>query len=108
MPRPKKPAETQRTKQLNCRVTEDEFATIQARTAQTKMTQSDYVRHMAVNGNLVIKENSTFPPELIYQLNRIGTNLNQLTRVANATGEIPPDLSATLKRINELLNKAID
>lgn len=26
----------------------------------------------------------------------VGNNLNQLTRVANATGEVPPELSATL------------
>ena len=42
------------------------------------------------------------------EINAIGVNLNQLTRVANASGLIPPGLDTVLDEINTLLNRMID
>jgi hypothetical protein len=44
----------------------------------------------------------------VRELNAIGVNLNQLTRVANATGYLPPSLEYLLADINGLLDKLMD
>lgn len=39
------------------------------------------------------------------QLNRIGVNLNQLTRIANATGQAPGELTAALSYLEIVLRR---
>ncbi|NKZ03145.1 plasmid mobilization protein [Actinomadura latina] len=39
------------------------------------------------------------------QLNRIGVNLNQLTRIANATGQAPRELTAALLYLESILHR---
>ncbi|MFA1546477.1 plasmid mobilization relaxosome protein MobC [Actinomadura chokoriensis] len=39
------------------------------------------------------------------QLNRIGVNLNQLTRIANATGQAPRELTAALLHLESVLRR---
>lgn len=48
----------------------------------------------------------TFVP-LVRELNALGVNLNQLARVANMTGHIPPDLDDLLDVINDALDRMI-
>lgn len=39
------------------------------------------------------------------QLNRIGVNINQLTRIANATGQVPCELPAALSYLENVLRR---
>ena len=62
----------------------EEWGKIRARAAEVRLPPSTYVRETALGYRLSGRINS----RAIYELGRIGNNLNQLTRVANATGRI--------------------
>ena len=66
---------------------------------------SDYLRLAALSDRFPDKAHAKLPPEvacmLAFELKRIGTNLNQLSHHANATGAMPDRvaLDATLNEI---------
>ena len=62
----------------------EEWAKIRARAAEVRLPPSTYVRQTALGYRLSGRINS----RAIYELGRIGNNLNQLSRVANTTGRI--------------------
>jgi hypothetical protein len=109
MARPKKEAPDTRPHVLSFRASDEERATIFARAAQVGVPYSDYARCMSLSGRInTVQAPARLSIEAITELNRIGVNLNQLTRIANATGEMPARLPSTLDRINALLDEAMD
>jgi hypothetical protein len=85
------------------RCTTAELAVIQQRAASVRMTESAYLRHMALHGRIVVKE-AKADVALIQELNRIGVNLNQMARAINATGGmIPPELAKTMATVETVL-----
>ena len=108
MARPKKDISEKLTRRLpHMRCTESEYASIQARAAQTGKSMSAYVREMALKGKIVIKE-SKADFDLIQELNRIGINLNQLTRKANIHDEFPEGLEDVFSSLQEVLDKLLN
>ncbi len=79
----------------------EEWDKIQARAAEVRLPPSTYIRQTALGYRLSGRINA----RAIYELGRIGNNLNQLTRVANATGLI--DQSKRLKTVLYELTEAI-
>ena len=79
-----------------------------------QMSLSDFVRHAALGRTAAPPsrvETPRFRPTylpLVREINAIGVNLNQLTRVANASGLIPPGLDTVLDEINVLLDRMMD
>jgi hypothetical protein len=61
----------------------------------------------ALRGRIVIREHTTLDHAAFDQLRRIGVNLNQLTRLANATGEIPPKLSVLFTELDAFLSREL-
>jgi len=55
---------------------------LEKRAASVGMAPSTFLREMALRGKIEISE-STLTPEFIYEVNMIGKNLNQLTRLGN-------------------------
>ncbi|MEZ4938757.1 MAG: plasmid mobilization relaxosome protein MobC [Crocinitomicaceae bacterium] len=107
MARPKKEHTEKLTKHLPAvRCSESEYASIQARAAQASMTVSEFVRQMALNGKVVIKE-SQADFELMDQLRRIGVNLNQLTRKAHVRGEFPEGLRDVYEQLQSVFDKLL-
>ena len=107
MARPQKPEREKRDTWFKVRVTPAERAAIQARAQAAHLTPSDYARRMLINGRVEVREAATLPFPAITELNRIGVNLNQMTRVANASGNIPAGLATLLERLNTLLDEAM-
>lgn len=76
-----------RSKSVLIRLTEEEYKTLEMNIAKTNLSKEGYLR-------LLIKENKPIesPPlayyELINQLRKIGTNLNQIAYRANALNKI--------------------
>ena len=54
-------------------------------------------------------EQNPFKTEVVYHLGRIGTNLNQLTRIANTTGRIDYSqrLAAVLNELTEAIRRLV-
>jgi len=60
-----------------------------------------YARKMLIDGYVVKVDTGHFQ-ELAHEVNKIGTNINQLTRVANTTGTINKN---DINRVQELVNE---
>lgn len=105
MARPNKQT-NKRTKRLTMRYTDTEYAAISSRAERAGMTLSEYVRDMALSGKVEVHENR-HDFQTMDQLRRIGINLNQLTKVANATGDIPPSLQTLTSKLTAFLDDFI-
>lgn len=79
-----------------------------------QMSLSDFVRHAALGQSAHPPPRAATPlfrptyVPLVREINAIGINLNQLTRVANASGFIPAGLEAVLDAINAALDRMMD
>lgn len=76
-----------RERKLNVYLLEEEWEILQAKKDEAGMSQSDYIRNMILFGaaherTMFSKENEK---KLIYEINKIGTNLNQIAARANAS-----------------------
>lgn len=74
---------------------------IEARRARTGLSMSAYLRAMAINGSIVQRA-PLADNELVRALAAIGNNMNQIARVANATGQLDDRL---IERLREALDR---
>ena len=76
-----------RKRKLNVYLLDDEWEILQAKKDEAGMSQSEYIRNMILFG--AAHERSIFSKEgergLIYEINKIGTNLNQIAARANSS-----------------------
>ncbi len=108
MARPRKQTAAKRHHVISFRLTPEEHANLAERAARTGQNLGDFVRASAFKSRVVVSEAPpALPVEVLAELNRIGVNLNQIARVANATGNIPPGLPPLLFRLNAFLDKAL-
>ncbi|ABB76095.1 mobilisation protein (MobC) [Nitrosospira multiformis ATCC 25196] len=108
MARPRKQQPESRSERLNLRLLPDERATIEARAAASGLTPTDYARRRALGGKLAAAPRRA-DPALVLAVNRAGVNLNQIARALNSgLGHSPHELSETLARLNQLLDRLQD
>ena len=69
-----------RERQIKFFVTEKELEMIKQKVEKSKLSQSDYIRKVALKKDIIVIEGLK---ELTTELKRIGNNLNQLTRLAH-------------------------
>lgn len=79
---------SKRTELLRVRLSAEERRTIRARAEECGKPTSTFVRELAL-GSVPRARPGRVEEKLIYHLGRIGNNLNQLARRANATGRLP-------------------
>ncbi len=91
-------ADAKKTKALLLRLTPDEIALLKEQSERTGRSMSDIIRAAWKKMRIVELPPADFQ-ETVVQLRRIGNNLNQLTRAANA-GEIDiPEIKSILGEI---------
>lgn len=90
MARPRKKQDDHRRNFIGFRVTDDELAMINQRASAAGVLQSEFMRQVATSGRVRYSRRVTTDPVVIAELNRIGVNLNQLTKTANSVGKVPP------------------
>lgn len=109
MPRPKKTDVEKLTHRLpHIRCTESDLARIQRNAERAGYTNlSDYIRRMALDGQIVVRREST-SFALVEQIRRLGVNVNQQTRKFNATGNVPDELRRLWAKLETVLDGILD
>lgn len=96
-----------RTKEIKIRLTEDEYQALQAR--KTKPRLAEWLREMALDQK---PKRTVKPvdPKLLYQLNKISTNINQIAKQCNIQKgnidliSVAVSLNQIEKQLSELVN----
>ena len=84
--------------------TPDEMARIELDAVRLGLTITDYCRHAALDRpvRVIVAQRADHGP-ILSELTRIGVNLNQIARAANATGALAADLPDTLAQLRALM-----
>ena len=90
MARPKKDSSLQKSRKIDFRLNETQYSIIEKNAARAGMSVSDYVRHQAIHGKVIIScpivVNLAELQKLTNQFAAIGNNLNQIARYFNMDG----------------------
>ena len=91
-------ADAKKTENVHLRLTPDEFALLKEQSERTGRSMSDVIRAAWKKMKIVELPPADFS-ETVVQLRRIGSDLGQLTRAANA-GEVDiPEIKSVLSEI---------
>ena len=75
----------QNLKYKNLTFTFEEWKRIEKLSEKCKMRSATYIKQMALNGRVINIDLKNYHA-VISELNKIGSNINQIARVANASG----------------------
>ncbi len=85
------------------RLSKKELEKIKRKAKESKLNVSEYIRQSALNGFVIVKDEKA-KIDLIYELNKIGTNINQVTKLCNIVGSVSKeDLYKLEKYFEEIL-----
>ena len=92
---------------ISARVRQDELAAIEGRAAEHNIPLSDFLREQALSGTILVRRSRTLSAIDRHDLARIGSNLNQIARACNATGDTfrARNIEATLDELRSLLRR---
>jgi hypothetical protein len=101
-----------RTKTIKVRLTEDELKSLNEKVKLTGLSRENYIRALIEGHDIKALPPDTFH-SVIFHLRHIGSNLNQIARVANTTGEIDTqqykeNVKCLNKEILEIRKKMIE
>lgn len=76
------PKKRYRDKEVKFFVTDNELQMIDQKAAVAELDRSKYLRKISIEG-FIIKRDFTQVEQLVYEINKIGNNINQVARRAN-------------------------
>lgn len=88
-------ANRKRNNSVILRLNDEEFAELTKRSEQCKLTKQEYLLRCSLQKEIVVVNEGS---EILKQLIRIGTNINQIAKVANSTSKIDLEKVEDLKR----------
>jgi uncharacterized protein (DUF1778 family) len=93
--------------EISARVRQDELAAIEGRAAEHNIPLSDFLREQALSGTILVRRSRTLSAIDRHDLARIGSNLNQIARACNTTGDTfrARNIEATLDELRRLLRR---
>ena len=105
----KKEKNRQRKKQIKLYVTEEEYKNIILKMKQSNFECfSSYARKQLIDGYVLNLNSSSELLKLIYEINKIGVNINQLTKLANENRNISKSVINQIARTQENLRDLIN
>lgn len=81
------------------RYTPEEWQAIQRKAAKAELPPATFIRRAALRRKVTSKTTT----QAIAALNKIGVNLNQLTRIANTKGRLPREIADCLEQLRTVL-----
>lgn len=96
-----------RSYRIILRVNATELSSIDGNADLAGMTRSEYLRHRAIHGEIVVYRQSAYGESLTRQLKHIGININQLMRYIHNHEEIPPEFFRACAKLEALLDKLL-
>ena len=110
MPRPPKTNDRQHSRQVIFRLTEDEYAQLEAVAGRAGLRVNELARRLTRRGKhrLVIETTQRHDPAFLAQVQRLGANLNQLTKIAHLRGHISPRVEALCDEIRRVVFTAVN
>lgn len=89
------------------RLSDDEEAIVQMRMARTGLKFTEYMVKMAVTDGKIVIENFDRIAELSKELNKIGTNINQIAHKVNSNGFVTQEDIKAVKQEQEKMWRAV-
>jgi hypothetical protein len=86
---------------------DEDDARIRENAKKAGLRLSEYIRRVALEGKIVVTQQSGYGMALASQLRHIGINLNQLTRDYNTDGEYPPELRGVCAKLEVIFDRII-
>jgi len=96
----------ERTKRVTVRFTDDEYNRLKEKATQFDMTLSDFIRTKLLTKREKVRP-SKCDKSLLYEINRIGNNLNQIAKHCNITKSIDKLVLQSLVEIEKKLNELL-
>ena len=93
------PMKVKKTERLQLRLTPAEKEKLTEKAAAARMSASDYVAEL-IDKKKVINEKTIF--SLIYEIRKIGVNINQIAYIGNSQRYVPDEL---LKQVHQDMNE---
>ncbi len=90
MARPRISDDERRSECFTIRVSPAERLALQAEAARLRMSPTELARARVLKGHVVVREHRQPDPRLIFELNKIGVNLNQIARALNSQQNVNP------------------
>lgn len=90
-----------RKKKIEAFVNEEELSIVDQKARECDLNRSQYLRKVAL-GEPIVKVDMSYLNELIFELNKIGTNINQIAKHANSQGGI---YKSDIKEMQEKMDK---
>lgn len=107
MARPRKDDTARRTAQIGVRYTGDELMQLTRGAARAGLPLAAYIRQLSLSGRVTVQQCRSLDWPAFDELRRIGINLNQAMRVANARGRISPALESAAAAVEAFLSREI-
>ena len=93
------PMRVKKTERLQLRLTPAEKEKLTEKAAEARMSVSDYVAEL-IDKKKVINEKTIF--SLIYEIRKIGVNINQIAYIGNSQRYVPDEL---LRQVHQDMNE---
>ena len=92
-----------RKREIKFRVNDEEFLIIRRKMIMARMRNREaFIRKMLIEG-VIINVDTTPLEEIFYEMHMIGTNINQIAKVANTNGSVSQtELQDLKERVNEI------
>lgn len=94
-------------KQIKTNIPEEDYKKIQEKAKAAGMKLSGYLKSVLMENNLMTKPKKfkQADPNLLYELNRLGNNLNQIAKKVNINKEIDFSIFEKLENIEKEIIK---
>ena len=104
MARPRKDDDERRSDCFTIRLTPAERLALSAEAARLRLSPTELARQRLIRGRVVVRQHRQPDPRLVFELGKIGVNLNQIARALNSDQKLnPATIEAALDELRPVI-----